>query len=309
MGELAAWRGLAERLAAGEDGALLVVTGSRGSSPGRRGAVMAVGVSGPLGGTVGGGAAEAAVAEQVVGWLRSGALRGSRRIVLEHREGVPDASGMVCGGQQAVGVALVGPAQLAQVRQVVAALAAGRQVAWRLDDRGWALDAGPAADQRLGPDDDWPFVQRSGPSHVVHVVGAGHVGTALAAAVMPLGFRVVVLDERPDVDLHAVPAHEHARAPYESLGDAVGVGPTSCVAIATHAHDRDRAALDALIDLPLGYLGLLGSRAKVHRLVAGRTMPPWFHGPMGLPIGSATPEEIAVSVAAELVAVRAAARR
>jgi xanthine dehydrogenase accessory factor len=63
-------------------------------------------------------------------------------------------------------------------------------------------------------------------------------------------------------------------------------------------------ALSALERLDLGYLGLLGSRAKVRRIVGERAMPAWFHAPMGLPIGSTTPTEIAVSIAAQMVAVR-----
>ena len=76
----------------------------------------------------------------------------------------------------------------------------------------------------------------------------------------------------------------------------------------THSHERDAVALAALEPLELGYLGLLGSRAKVRRIVGDREMPAWFHAPMGVPIGSATPAEIAVSIAAEMVAVRSALR-
>jgi xanthine dehydrogenase accessory factor len=142
---------------------------------------------------------------------------------------------------------------------------------------------------------------------VVHVVGGGHVGAALAPLLVGLGFRVVVVDERPGIALAAIPAHERLRLRYELLGTVVPPGPTSLVTIAAHDHERDRAALEAVLGLQLGYLGLLGSRAKLQHLVGGRTMPPWCHAPMGVPIGSSTPAEIAVSVAAALVAVRAAA--
>ena len=96
---------------------------------------------------------------------------------------------------------------------------------------------------------------------------------------------------------------------YADLAQVVPAGERTLVTITTHAPDRDAVAFDALRELPLGYLGLLGSRAKIVRLLGGRPQQPHLHAPMGLPIGSHTPEEIAVSVAAELVAVRSGRMR
>ena len=139
------------------------------------------------------------------------------------------------------------------------------------------------------------------------MIGGGHVGSALAPLLVGLDFRVVLVEEREQIDLSSIPAHERVRLQYEELGRIVPHGPSSFVAVVAHSHDRDAVALAALEPVELGYLGLLGSRAKVRRLVGERVMPPWFHAPMGLPIGSATPAEIAVSVAAEMVAVRGGA--
>ena len=72
----------------------------------------------------------------------------------------------------------------------------------------------------------------------------------------------------------------------------------------THSHERDAVALRALAGRPFGYLGLLGSRHKLKSLLAGEAQPDFLRAPMGLPIGSHTAEEIAVSIAAEMVAVR-----
>jgi xanthine dehydrogenase accessory factor len=145
----------------------------------------------------------------------------------------------------------------------------------------------------------------------VYVVGAGHVGSALVPVLVALDFRVVLLDERPGlaVAVSQAAAHERAAVPYEDLGRVIEPGPNSFAAIMTHDHGRDAVALAALESLELGYLGLLGSRAKVRRIVGERPLPAWFHAPMGVPIGSATPAEIAVSIAAEMVAVRGAAVR
>lgn len=315
MPEVEVWQALARELAAGTPCALLAVVDSRGSSPGRRGAVMAVGPCGALAGTIGGGAAEAGLVAQVSAGLWAGAL-APLRVPMTHREGA-EGSGMICGGSHVVVVAPLGEDDRREVSSMVDALAAGRSVTWAIDPAGWRvlsnsteqLDPGatPTAPGAVA----WSEVVRSGPTHVVHVIGAGHVGSALLRLLVALDFRVVSIDERPGlvaIDDDSA-AHEHVSRPYEELDLVVSPGRSSFAAIMTHDHGRDAVALAALEPLELGYLGLLGSRAKVHRIVGDREMPAWFHAPMGVPIGSATPAEIAVSIAAQMVAVRSAARR
>jgi xanthine dehydrogenase accessory factor len=303
MPEVDVWRALARGLESGAPCALLAVVGSAGSAPGRRGAVMAVGPDGPLAGTIGGGVAEARLVDEVCAALRGGSL-AARRVIMAHREGASDASGMICGGSQVVAVSPLGADDLSGVSTVVDALSAGRSATWSIDSAGWRVgDASARSGQA------WSHVLSSGPTHVVHVIGAGHVGSALGGLLVGLGFRVVLVDERPGLPVDAAAAHERVVRPYEGLVEVVDPGPTSFAAIMTHSHDRDAVALAALEPLELGYLGLLGSRAKVRRIVGDREMPAWFHAPMGLPIGSATPAEIAISIAAEMVAVRSGVQR
>ena len=311
MPEVDVWRALARALESGRECAVLAVTDSRGSSPGRRGAVMAVGTTGPLAGTIGGGVAESRLVDQVAADLRAGSL-APRRVRLAHQEGATDASGMICGGSQVVVVAPLHDGQRADVAVMVEALAAGRPVTWSIDPNGWQILPEGVPRSHPGPEAPaWSSEVRSGPTHVVHVIGAGHVGSALVPLLVALDFRVVVVDERPGLAPLAadIGAHERVVRPYEELAGVVVPGPTSFAAIMTHSHERDTVALGALEPLELGYLGLLGSRAKVRRIVGERVMPAWFHAPMGLPIASATPAEIAVSIAAERVSVRGAARR
>jgi xanthine dehydrogenase accessory factor len=302
MPEVDVWRALARGLESEVPCALLAVVGSQGSAPGRRGAVMAVGPDGPLAGTIGGGIAEARLVDEVAAGLRTGSL-SARRVVMAHRQGALDASGMICGGSQVVAVSPLGADDLPGVSTVVDAVGAGRSVTWSIDPGGWRVGAVARAGQ------SWSHVLSSGPTHVVHVIGAGHVGSALGGMLVGLDFRVVLVDERPGLPTDDSAAHERVMRPYEGLAEVVVAGPTSFAAIMTHSHERDAVALAALEPLELGYLGLLGSRAKVRRIVGDREAPAWFHAPMGVPIGSTTPAEIAVSIAAEMVAIRSGVQR
>ena len=147
----------------------------------------------------------------------------------------------------------------------------------------------------------------------LYVVGAGHVAQHLARSASQVGFRVSVVDDRekfanrerfPDADTISV----------ESIPDwldGAALPPHAYVAIVTRGHRHDLSALRALAPRELRYVGLIGSKAKVSRiyaaLLAEGVAPEALarvHAPIGLDIGAVTPEEIAASIVAELVAVR-----
>lgn len=145
------------------------------------------------------------------------------------------------------------------------------------------------------------------------VIGAGHVGTQLAALASTLGFRVHVLDDREKfADASRFPGNvEVIVDDIPSWLRAHDLPQGSYVVVVTRGHRHDYEALEALLGRDLKYLGLIGSRAKVARLFemlnepqreAARARP--VHAPIGLDIGAVTPEEIAVSIAAELIAVK-----
>jgi xanthine dehydrogenase accessory factor len=143
--------------------------------------------------------------------------------------------------------------------------------------------------------------------------GAGHVGRELAEVAARAGFEVTVVDERPEWAtrerfplVHAVLAEEPEVALPEILLD----GETYCVVV-THDHPLDQRLVKALLGRPLRFLGLVASRAKRNKFVmrlAAQGVPESelarLRSPVGIEIGAVTPHEIAVSIVAELIAVR-----
>ena len=145
------------------------------------------------------------------------------------------------------------------------------------------------------------------------IFGAGHVGTALAPMAQAAGFQVTVVDERAE---WAAPARFPAEV---CLRDAEPLDllrrqpldPADYAVVVTHSHPLDEALIQALSAAPPAYVGLIGSRAKWAKFrarLAERGVLPAFldrvRCPVGADIGAATPGEIAVSIAAELVAVK-----
>jgi xanthine dehydrogenase accessory factor len=143
--------------------------------------------------------------------------------------------------------------------------------------------------------------------------GGGHVGKALCAVANQAGFRVHVVDEREEhCDAATHPAAESFTcAVATDVLDELPWGPDSYAVIVTHSHRLDEELLAKCVDLPYRYLGMIGSRAKVRRFLGryrkrgiGLDGFTQVRAPIGLDIGALEPGEIAVSIVAEMVAVR-----
>jgi xanthine dehydrogenase accessory factor len=157
------------------------------------------------------------------------------------------------------------------------------------------------------------FIEPVEASPEVYVIGAGHVGYFVARFAHEAGFRVHVIDDREkfanterfgpgfDVIVDNIP----------SWLEAHPLPPTAYAVIVTRGHTHDLDALRAVTRTPLRYAGLIGSRAKVRRIfdvLREEGVQPEslraIHAPIGLDIGAITPQEIAISIVAELIAVK-----
>jgi xanthine dehydrogenase accessory factor len=147
----------------------------------------------------------------------------------------------------------------------------------------------------------------------LYLVGAGHVAYYLARAAAPVGFKVHVLDDREKfANVERFPdATTISVDDVPSWISTITFPSNASVVILTRGHRHDLDALRALAQRDLRYLGLIGSRAKVARLYATlqeESVPldtlRKVHAPVGLDIGAVSPQEIAVSILAELIAVK-----
>lgn len=151
------------------------------------------------------------------------------------------------------------------------------------------------------------------PTPRLYIIGAGHVGYHLARIAGDAGFRVHVVDDREKfANRERFPeAEEVVVEPIPEWLHRTDIPPSAFVVVVTRGHTHDLAAMRALAARDFRYLGLIGSRAKVIRifdLLRSEGLPAAcldrVHAPIGLDIGAVTPAEIAVSITAELVAIR-----
>ena len=145
------------------------------------------------------------------------------------------------------------------------------------------------------------------------IVGAGHIAQPLARLGSVLEFETIVVDERADfANRERFPtANEVHAQPFEEFLDEFAVDERTHVVLVTRAHRFDELALRRLLGSPAPYIGMIGSRRRVHivygTLLAEGFTPEQFakvYAPIGLDIGARTPAEIAIAIAAEIVDLR-----
>ncbi|MEE8158479.1 MAG: XdhC/CoxI family protein [Dehalococcoidia bacterium] len=145
------------------------------------------------------------------------------------------------------------------------------------------------------------------------IMGGGHIGKATAVVAKTLGFRIYVVDDRPEfANTERFPEAEAVVVADYSQGlDQVPINANTYIIVATRGHREDDYALEAAIGTPATYVGLLGSRRKTlliykHLLKKGHSPEVLrrVRSPVGLDIAALTPEEIAISIMSEIIMVR-----
>ena len=316
------WRAAADLIREGRSGALTTVARVRGSTPVPAGTKMLVGSEGRLIGTVGGGCVEA----DVIGAALEAQANRHPALVTHHLNAdLAGDLGLSCGGTVEIFVEpLLDDETYLRVLEAAGAAESGL--------------VRTATDWSSGPVKTFePLGRGAGGSGVaatltrdrrfmeerltlaprVMVFGAGHVGAAIARAAVAAGFRVVVVDDRADyADASRFPQGVAVlAADIETALARYPLTAADAVVIATRGHRNDALILERVAPSAAGYVGLLGSHRKKIVVTKGLTsagVPAKslrrVRVPVGLAIGAVTPEEIAVSVVAELIAWRRSAR-
>ncbi len=298
-----------ERLAQGAEVALVTVVGTSGSTPRHPGAKMIVDAHGRAEGTIGGGRVELEVSREAAAVAASGAPR----LVTHHL--VRDLA-MCCGGSMELYIEPASRCREAVAEAVELTKARGRGVLVTDLESGEKRVRGlapPAAPRREGA----AFVEPIVPAERLVLLGCGHVGRAIGAAAAAVEFEILACDDGEGGALSEPLPWAAATVASLELADveraAGDLGAGDYVVIATRDHAIDQRLLERLLPAEgLSYLGVIGSRGKLERFrrrleAKGIATPErWarVRGPIGLAIGAETPAEIAVSVVAELVAVR-----
>jgi len=321
----------------GDPFCMVVMIHSRGSTPRSAGSRMLVLGDGSIRGTVGGGKMEAEAIAAAVDVLKTGKSR-----ILDFEFSGEDAASldMICGGSARI---LLEPvvSHSSSLRNVMHALKSQKSRGWMITEiqstgevQNRFVDQIPAS---LLPDDlsavpgdisqrpfltiendQLVFVDPLIPPSRVLVFGAGHVSRSLAAVAHITGFSVSVIDDRADfANRERFPDSDEVLVvdPIAAYFEQHAVTNSDMIVIVTRGHLADQEVLERALQTNAGYIGMIGSRRKrelIYRSLRekgfGEDQIARISSPIGLSIGAETPEEIAVSITAELIQKRAVMR-
>jgi len=290
---------------------LLWVLESEGSSPGRRGFKMAVAADGEFTGTIGGGIMEHKLVEKAKSLLSDGVSSISLQRQFHDKQHSRDQSGMICSGSQLIAFVLFSVSDFNVVESIYAVKDRNKIV--HLSKNGISI-ADKSEDETTGliytNEEQWQYTELIDQRPVIHIIGGGHVGSALSELMNLLNFYIKIYDNRPQLNTlqRNSFAHEKHVVDYETIGDVIAANKEEYVAIMTFGYRDDKIVFKQLLNKEFYYLGLMGSEAKIATLFKeleeeGISRDKWKHCfiPIGINIYSKTTKEIAVSIAAEII--------
>lgn len=315
------WSHITNNLVNGKRLILLVVIESEGSSPGRKGFKMAVGEDGTLLGTIGGGLSEYRLVEDAKKQLADN-VNYIHSVIMDHN---PDAeenrSGMICSGSQVIAFYPFGNEHIDLVKTLADNTLHAKPYHLCFSQKDIRLVNDPATFKRrthISADlAEWEYLESVNTSAKLYIFGAGHVGLALSRIMQTLDFEIELIDDRDwlgTLKENTYVTRKHV-VDYTHIADLVPEGEDVYAVIMTFNHKGDETVLRQLIGKNIRYLGMMGSKVKVKTLfsdLANEGFPyeqlEKVHSPIGLPINSLTPAEIAVSIAAEIISVKNSTR-
>lgn len=304
---------------------LVSAVGGTGSAPRKTRAHMLVDHRGRVCGTVGGGAVEGKSIEIATRLLTSGDSC-IHTFVLE--ENSPYGLGMICGGRVSVHFLCVRQkdTHMLELTERASDCFASGEKAWLLIDlKAHAMEIcteGEFSASLSAYEDEPAFTLPDSSLYGellvspgrVYIFGGGHVAQALVPVLASVDFRCVVIEDREEFCTPSLFPHaESVRlVRMEEWESRIPVRPEDCICIMTRNHKNDLDCQAFALRTPASYIGVIGSRKKI-AAVNARLMEMGFEEqeisrivtPIGLDIGAQTPAEIAVSIAAQLIAHRA----
>lgn len=298
-----AWMGAGHRVTLG------TVVRTWGSSPRPPGSVMALRDDGQVAGSVSGGCIE----DDLIYRLRHDDPAFTRPTLTVYGADAGEAQrfGLPCGGT--VEVVLEPLTTASRLDELLAAIESRRGVERRLDLAGGEVTLADSEDDDRVEFDGRVLRSVHGPRHRLLVIGGGQLSRYVASMAVMLDYDVIVCDPRPEYHAgwQAIAGVKLSTVMPDDLVTSLELGRHDAVVALTHDPKLDDLALMEALKTPASYVGALGSRkstaARRERLLGFDVTPEQvarLRGPVGLGIGAKTPPEIAVSIIAELTALR-----
>lgn len=321
MQALRFWKEVYTHLNMGQRVFVAMVAENTKGSPGTPGAKYMVSGDESLFGTIGGGKMEFELTERAHAVLKDGAFQPEVQTLVHRRTGEGDKSGMICAGSQTNIYCVCEPERdIPLIGQLISLLENDQPGHLNIGPDGFAVDSEendphrPIILLKQGEDDDWSYSEQLLNRKRIALIGGGHCAVALCHTMVRLDYEVFIFDTREDVftlrevtDARAVKIVED----YSEAGPMISYPELTCAVVMTSDFVSDCRGLLGVVNLPFPFIGLMGSKTKIHNIReklleegVDEARLDALYAPIGLPMDSDTPEEIAISVAGQILQER-----
>lgn len=317
MKDLKMWQFVKDNLEENNPVILTIVLESKGSSPGKAGFKIAVTKNRKSFGTIGGGQMEFDLLSECEKLLKTKKKIHLHRKLFHSKKIKKLQSGLVCQGRQTNMTISLNERDLKLIEKIIDSFEHNEPSVLMLSPDEIKILPGMKNENhiqyRFNSEDNWLYEENIGVKNTIYIIGGGHVGLALSNQMELLDFHVVVFDDRADVQTvkENKSADEIIISDYEQVGNFIEDGNYSYVAVVTSALPTDLIVLKQIIGKKLKYIGLMGSDAKLSRIFRELREDGFkpkqlrkVKAPIGIKMSGNTVEEIAVSIAAQIINVK-----
>lgn len=277
----------------------MIVIANEGSSPGRKGFKMAVAKNGMFG-TIGGGIMEHKLVEYAQSLINKPSFEPFIKHQIHDKSALKDQSGMICSGQQTIAFYDIKADFLPLINQI-------------LTEENFQITYNNHGINILSENPEWSFTETNSLPQKVYIIGGGHVGLALSEVLSRMDFEIHILDHREN--LNTMEANYFVTTKqiidFEEIGNYIPEGNDVYVVIMSFGYRTDDIIIRRLINKNFKYIGMLGSKEKIATLFQNMIVDGFdkdtiakVYAPIGIDIKSETTQEIAISVASQLIRVK-----
>jgi len=310
------WQFIHSKLLEDKNIYLMTVIQHKGSSPGRQGFKMVVADDNEISGSIGGGIMEFNLVELCKELLNKSEQKTFIKHQI-HKGKITDGSGMICSGEQTVIFYPLDNSNINFISDILNTLKENKSGLLSISPNSIKFSIKKNNETRYAysheSETNWDYHEQLNQKDILYIVGGGHVGLATSKLLTELGFYVVVFDNRDNLNTFEANrfAHKKHIIDYNAIAEYIPESNSTYVAIMTNKYTDDKIALTKLIRKKYNFIGVLGSKAKLETmfnvmLKEGFTTEELdkVYAPIGLHIYSQTPEEIAISIAAQIIELK-----
>ncbi len=310
------WKFIHTKLSQDKTVYLMTVIQHKGSSPGRQGFKMVVANDDEIYGSIGGGIMEYNLVELCKELLQDETPKHFIKHQV-HKGTVVDGSGMICSGEQTVIFYPINKSKLSTIESILTGYAENKSGILSIHPENFTFtiddELSTTYNYMHTSESNWSYNESLNKKDIVYIVGGGHVGLATSKLLKQLGFYVIVFDDRTQLNTFEdnIYADEKHLIDYKEVSNHIPESNSAYIMIMTNKYTDDKLALSKLINKKYKFIGVLGSKAKLKLMFdvlqkEGSTKDELnkIHAPIGLHIYSQTPEEIAVSIGAQIIGIK-----